>query len=95
MSKCKFLFKPMILSFLALSVSMTVMAQDPDNPGDGDPNIGDPGLPPTGPDGLPDDPDAEIPFDGGLSMLLAAGAVYGTKKAVDYRRAMRVSRDNA
>jgi hypothetical protein len=33
-----------------------------------------------------DDPDIpDIPLDGGLSILLAAGAAYGGKKVYDYR----------
>lgn len=34
-----------------------------------------------------DDPDfPDVPLDGGLSVLLIAGAAYGAKKTVDYRR---------
>lgn len=34
-----------------------------------------------------DDPDfPDIPLDGGLSILLAAGALYGGKKVRDYRK---------
>jgi hypothetical protein len=53
----------------------------------------DPGPPPVGPEegGPPADPDAEVPFDGGLSLLLAAGAAYGAKKAVDYRKLVKPS----
>ncbi len=29
------------------------------------------------------DPDTEVPFDGGLSLLVAAGVAYGAKKAYD------------
>jgi len=32
------------------------------------------------------DPDAEIPIDGGLSLLIAAGVGYGAKKANDFRK---------
>ncbi len=32
------------------------------------------------------DPDVKIPFDGGLSLLLAAGIGYGIKKAHDKRK---------
>lgn len=32
------------------------------------------------------DPDAEIPIDGGLSLLIAAGVGYGVKKANDFRK---------
>ena len=34
--------------------------------------------------GDPDDP--EIPLDGGISLLLAAGAAYGVKKVRDLRK---------
>ena len=78
MSKHRKAFRPLLISALSLFVSMAAWA-DPD-----------PGGPPTGPGGdPPTDPDAEVPFDGGLSVLLAAGAAYGTKKAVDYRKAMK------
>ena len=33
------------------------------------------------------DPDIKIPFDGGLSLLIAAGVGYGMKKAYDKRKA--------
>lgn len=40
--------------------------------------------------GLPDDPgvdpDTEVPFDGGLSLLIGAGIAYGAKKAYDKRK---------
>lgn len=73
------------LLLLAFFLSLDTMAQGPD-----------PGPPPVDPDegGPPLDPDAEVPFDGGLSMLLAAGAAYGAKKAVDYRKAMKATREN-
>lgn len=38
---------------------------------------------------LPDDPGVdpdEIPLDGGLSLLIAAGVAYGAKKAYDKRK---------
>jgi hypothetical protein len=38
--------------------------------------------PPGG--GEPGDPDA-VPLDGGLSLLIAAGAAYGVKKVYEYR----------
>lgn len=40
-------------------------------------------TPPGGPGG---DPDAEIPIDGGISLLIAAGVAYGAKKAYDKRK---------
>lgn len=39
-----------------------------------------PGLPP-----FPDNDVAVAPIDGGLSLLLAAGAAYGAKKVHDFR----------
>lgn len=38
---------------------------------------------PEGPGG---DPDAEVPLDGGVSLLVAAGVAYGAKKAYDKRK---------
>ncbi len=32
------------------------------------------------------DPDTEIPIDGGVSLLVAAGVAYGAKKAYDKRK---------
>ena len=32
------------------------------------------------------DPDVKVPFDGGLSLLIAAGVGYGLKKANDKRK---------
>ena len=31
-------------------------------------------------------PDPDIPIDGGISLLIAAGALYGSKKIYDARR---------
>ena len=39
-----------------------------------------------GQDGGDDPDDPGVPLDGGLSLLLAAGAAYGGKKVVDYRK---------
>lgn len=50
-----------------------VHAQDGDP---GDPFGGDPGGTPSG----------AVPLDGGLALLLGAGAVYGVKKGYDYRK---------
>jgi len=33
-----------------------------------------------------EDPDNPIPIDGGLSLLLAAGAAYGAKKVYNFRK---------
>lgn len=42
-------------------------------------------VPGEGPGG-----DAELPFDGGVSLLVAAGVAYGLKKANDKRKAEKV-----
>ncbi len=36
----------------------------------------------------PGDPggDPDIPIDGGIGLLIAAGALYGSKKMLDYRK---------
>jgi hypothetical protein len=41
----------------------------------------------------PTDPSTKMPFDGGLSILLATGAAYGAKKAVDYRKSLKSKSD--
>lgn len=38
------------------------------------------------PSGPGPDPDTEIPIDGGVSLLVAAGIAYGAKKAYDKRK---------
>jgi hypothetical protein len=40
----------------------------------------------TQPGGPGGDPDAEIPIDGGIGLLIAAGVAYGAKKAYDKRK---------
>lgn len=46
---------------------------------------------PGGPGG---DPDAEIPIDGGIGLLIAAGVAYGAKKAYDKREKEKRSAQN-
>ncbi|MBW7892188.1 MAG: hypothetical protein H3C48_14440 [Chitinophagaceae bacterium] len=41
---------------------------------------------PAQPGGPGGDPDAEIPIDGGIGLLIAAGVAYGAKKAYDKRK---------
>ena len=69
----------MLLAVLALQTGDG--AAQPDLP----PTDGGPGCCPDSPDGdgdLPGDPDpAAIPFDGGISLLLAAGAAYGLHRS--------------
>lgn len=42
------------------------------------------------PDFPEDTNDAELPFDGGVSLLVAAGVAYGLKKANDKRKLEKV-----
>jgi hypothetical protein len=70
--------KKILLWIQAMILSVGIHAQEPD-----------PGPPPVDGDG-PGDPDQEVPFDGGLSLLLAAGAAYGAKKSFDYRKGMKL-----
>ncbi|TDH27524.1 hypothetical protein EXU57_06895 [Segetibacter sp. 3557_3] len=51
------------------------------------------GPPPPG-DGL-DPGGAEVPVDGGISLLLAAGISYGTKKVIDARKKARATTEPA
>jgi hypothetical protein len=66
-----------ILFFTFLFVSTKVISQDIATPGGGN----DPGD--GGPLG------GAVPVDGGLALLLAAGAGYGAKKAYDYRKSQK------
>ncbi len=59
---------------LSLCVNTTVNAQSPAD----DPGIGGPGSPGNGPSG---DGGPVVPFDGGMSLILAAsGIAYASKK---------------
>ena len=40
----------------------------------------------TGTSDVPIDPDTPVPFDGGVSMLIAAGVAYGLKKKYDHNK---------
>lgn len=71
----------LFIIIVVCSLSVPVNAQDPDV-----------GLPPSGLDGL-GDPDVEVPFDGGLSILLMSGAAYGAKKVVTYRKNLAAQRN--
>lgn len=95
----------LFLSILLTATLTGLRAQDTDEPQAGvDPAIlltdGMPGLQDvmtlddlsSGDEGLATEngpSPGDIPVDGGLSLLLAAGAAYGTKRAVDYRKAMQ------
>lgn len=71
--------KKILLWIHAMILSISIQAQDVD-----------PGPPPVDPDGGPgDNPDQEVPFDGGIILLLAAGAAYGAKKSINYRKGMK------
>jgi hypothetical protein len=63
-----------LLAFVLMGAATVVQAQ-------GGP--GDPGLDPDPP------PPTEIPFDGGLSLVLAAGVAYAAKKGFDKRKKHR------
>lgn len=41
-----------------------------------------------------DDPDPSVPFDGGLSLVVAAGVAYAAKKGFDKRKALRNEDEN-
>ena len=72
--------KRILLWIQAMILSVGIHAQEPD-----------PGPTPVGPDGGPgDNPDQEVPFDGGLSLLLDAGSAFGAKKSFDYRKGMNM-----
>jgi hypothetical protein len=49
------------------------------------PTDGGPGCCDTGPDGPDNGGGTDVPFDGGISVILAAGVGYGIKKAHDMR----------
>lgn len=70
----------LFIAMMVCSLSVSVKAQDPD-PGP------HPGLEGLG------DPDIEVPFDGGLSILLMTGAAYGAKKVVTYRKNLAAERN--
>lgn len=63
---------------IALTCSFSlVQAQPPDDPGE------DPDPPPN----------TEIPFDGGISLLVAAGVAYAAKKGYDKKNKGKVTGD--
>jgi hypothetical protein len=73
-----FIISAALIFSLALFTN-NAMAQDEDRLERNDPQdqgLNDPGR----------DPDNPLPLDGGLSLLLAAGAAYGGKKLVDQRK---------
>ena len=80
----------LFIAIMLCSLSVAVKAQDPD-PGP-HPGLGGLGGDPAGLDGL-GDPDLEVPFDGGLSILLMSGAAYGAKKVVTYRKNLAAVRN--
>ena len=66
------IFIRFLFTFLMiLSVAFVQAQGDP-----GDPFGGDPGGSPSG----------AVPLDGGLALLLGAGAAFGIKKGYDYRK---------
>jgi hypothetical protein len=86
--------KPILAALFAwMWFSMAAFAQDPDPaPLFGSQTIDDPGMtynsdpamtnsdPPPAPGGGTGGSDPGVPVDGGLSLLLAAGAAYGARK---------------
>lgn len=75
-----------ILTLVAVVVLQLggIQAQPDDTP----PTDGGPGCCPDPPDGDPlggDPGPTAIPFDGGISLLLAAGAAYGVKRSARKR----------
>jgi hypothetical protein len=68
-----------------------VAVDPPALPSDPVPNPTD--APPATGSSTPD-PTSKVPFDGGLSILLSAGAAYGTKKAIDYRKTRKKPSSN-
>jgi hypothetical protein len=73
-----------ILTALLLFTLLSTHAQ-PDGD-DQPPTGGGPGCCDENPDGQPDE---NIPFDGGISLMLAAGIGYGMKKSYDRRMKYR------
>ncbi len=65
----------MLLLIILISLPALLMAQG--------------GQPPGGPDG-DDTLDNPIPFDGGVSLLVAAGIAYGLKKAHEKKKANKM-----
>lgn len=47
------------------------------------------------PDEFPADEDTNVPFDGGISLLVAAGVAYGVKKKYDSNKRSTVQDDDA
>lgn len=62
-----------------ITVSTLLMAQEPPNPEE-DPNSGV--------------NDSQVPFDGGVSLLVAAGLGYGLKKVYDKEKSRQIIKDN-
>lgn len=60
-----------IILFFAICLPFVVIAQGPPDPGDGNGGGGDP----------------EAPIDGGLSLILAAGAAAGARKLYKNKKA--------
>ncbi len=75
--------KLFIILFLIASplVINNVLADDPPNPG-GSPLLGGGGAGPVG-----GQPGGNSPIDGGLSILIALGAAYGSKKVYQIKKA--------
>lgn len=66
----------LLITIIAVPTFLT--AQTPPPPGSGDPDD---------PNNVPDVP---IPFDGGVSLLVAAGVAYGLKKVHERKKAEKL-----
>lgn len=85
----KNIYKTVVFVLLAVFCNAYAQAQGPNDPG----GPGGEECPPDSSD--PDcDPDANVPIDGGASVLIAAGVAYGLKKVHDKRKQSK-EEDNA
>lgn len=79
--------KFLLIGFLTLSITSAMAQGNPPPIGGG--GSGGSGTEPGGPldpgSGNEPPPEGAVPVDGGLALLLAAGAGYGAKKAYDYK----------
>jgi hypothetical protein len=72
-------FYSIFITIFLCSVSLSTFAQDPGDPGGGDPGGNN---------------NSAVPIDSGLILLLGAGIGYGAKKAVDMKQKKSQSQDS-
>lgn len=72
-----------IIIAIAMLLPFAIQAQDPNQPFQQD-QTSSSSNPPVDPAGPP--PPNDAPIDGGITLLLAAGAAYGVKKYRDSRK---------